>query len=88
MGLRGPREFQAEEPLVANTATLALIADWEKARKPFDERDWGRAVSSLMVFLETYPGDKAGALLLERAQAFLQKPPSHDWDGVLDVTTK
>ncbi|MCF8478880.1 MAG: HAMP domain-containing protein [Rhodospirillum sp.] len=88
IGLSDPRAGVGGDPLMADAESLALIADWREARVPFDGQDWARAVPALETFLAAHPGDRPGALLLERAQVFLDKPPSHDWDGVLDVTTK
>ncbi|PZO09957.1 MAG: adenylate/guanylate cyclase domain-containing protein [Leptolyngbya foveolarum] len=61
---------------------------YSRGRKAYKERRFHGAMALFDKALSLRPDDLAAALQLERTQAYIQRPPANDWDGVYVMTTK
>ena len=61
---------------------------YNRGREAYKERRFHGAIALFDKALTLRPTDLAAALQLERTQAYIQRPPAKDWDGVYVMTTK
>lgn len=67
---------------------IKLIENYEKGRRRYTDREFGKAMVNFGRVLEIAPDDKAAKLHLERCRHFLESPPDENWDGVWRLTSK
>ena len=65
-----------------------FLALYHQGREAYKERGFHRAIAYFDKALAMRPDDLAVTLQLERAQAYIQRPPVASWDGVYTMTTK
>jgi len=77
------------EPQVGLTAlTDAQIETFQSALAMYRERKWTDAQESFKGLLGQLPNDKPCQIYIERCVYFAENPPSSDWDGVFNRTSK
>jgi adenylate cyclase len=67
---------------------MAFIEKWQLALGNYHERQWETALAQFITLAARAGGDVASDLYVERCKAYLENPPSEDWDGVTIMTTK
>ncbi len=72
----------------ATPATLDFLGRFEAAHEAFDARDWKKAGSLLKALSAVRPDDGPTRAYIKKCDAFAQKPPAPDWDGVFSLTEK
>ena len=65
-----------------------FLSLYDRGREAYKERRFHGAIALFDKALTLRPDDLAAALQLERTQAYIQRPPAKDWDGVYVMTTK
>ncbi|MEO0455189.1 MAG: GAF domain-containing protein [Cyanobacteria bacterium P01_A01_bin.114] len=68
--------------------TLAFLDLYERARQSYTAMAFHEALQLFGQAQQMRPADRAVAIHLNRAQAYLQTPPPSNWDGVHVMTTK
>ena len=71
-----------------DSATLGFLRRFEEAHCVFDRRDWKEAFRLFKALCEERPDDGPSAAYLRKCEAFIQKPPADNWDGVFSLTQK
>jgi class 3 adenylate cyclase/CHASE2 domain-containing sensor protein len=66
----------------------AYLEAYDGSLKAYRERRWGKAIDGFRAALALRPDDKASEVYIERCEAFQENPPSGDWDGVFELTSK
>jgi len=66
----------------------AFLDVYAAALGAFKGRRWEDAIRGFQEALELKPGDTPSKTYIERATVFQSKPPSDDWEGVFDLTSK
>ena len=61
---------------------------YRQGRKAYKAREFHLAIALFDQAQAIQPNDNAVKIHLERAQAYIQRPPAKDWDGVHTMTTK
>jgi adenylate cyclase len=61
---------------------------YAKALAAFKDRRWAEAIQSFQKAMELKPADAPSKTYIERAKVFQLMPPSADWEGVFDLTSK
>ena len=61
---------------------------YSQGREAYKQRAFHRAISLFDKALLMRPDDLAVGLQLARSQAYIQRPPAKDWDGVYTMETK
>lgn len=72
----------------ASMGQKEFVRSFEDALGAYFHRRFDAAVEACEMILELHPDDTATRTLLERAKAFLQHPPTPDWDGRWVYTKK
>ena len=67
---------------------LTFLDLYRKGRKAYVSQEFHLAISLFDKALVLQPHDKAVKIHIERAQSYIQRPPTPDWDGVHVMTTK
>lgn len=65
-----------------------LISAWEAALVLYHAQQWQETIDACHALQAQDPDRKLYDIYIERAQAYLENPPSADWDGVYTFTTK
>ena len=65
-----------------------LLALYNAGRSAYQNRDFQAAIAQFEQVLQRRPDDRAAAIHLERAHAYLLSPPPASWDGVHTMTQK
>lgn len=68
--------------------TIDFLDRFEKAHCMFDERNWKQAARMFKLLLEERPEDGPSEAYMRKCEAFMQKPPAENWDGVFSLTQK
>jgi adenylate cyclase len=89
----GKREPTVVFELIAQTSAplpfpAAYLEAYDGALKAYRERRWGKAIDGFRAALALRPDDKASEVYIDRCEAFQENPPSGDWDGVFELTSK
>ena len=71
-----------------DSATLDFLRRFEEAHCVFDRRDWKEAARLFKALCEERPDDDPSDAYLRKCEAFIQKPPADNWDGVFSLTQK
>ena len=71
-----------------DSATLDFLRRFEEAHCVFDRRDWKEAARLFKALCEERPDDGPSDAYLRKCEAFIQKPPADNWDGVFSLTQK
>jgi len=71
-----------------DSATLDFLRRFEEAHCVFDRRDWKEAARLFTALCEERPDDGPSDAYLRKCEAFIQKPPADNWDGVFSLTQK
>ena len=71
-----------------DSATLDFLRRFEEAHCVFDRRDWKEAARLFKALREERPDDGPSDAYLRKCEAFIQKPPADNWDGVFSLTQK
>ena len=71
-----------------DVATLDFLRRFEEAHCVFDRRDWKEAFQLFKALCEERPDDGPSDAYLRKCEAFIQKPPADNWDGVFSLTQK
>lgn len=71
-----------------DTETLNFLDKFEKAHRVFDARNWEKAALLFKALLKERPEDGPAQAYLRKCEAFIQKPPAENWDGVFSLTQK
>jgi adenylate cyclase len=74
------------QPLTPTTESFLDL--YNQGRAAYKSSAFRLAISLFDQALAMQPDDRAVALHLERAQAYIQRPPAEGWDGVHVMTTK
>jgi adenylate cyclase len=61
-----------------------VVADYERAFALYTSRNFKAAGE----ILERHPSDRPSAVVLKRSRFYLESPPSEQWDGVFEFTSK
>ena len=69
-------------------ATLDFLRRFEEAHCVFDRRDWKEAFKLFKALRDERPDDGPSDAYLRKCEAFIQKPPADNWDGVFSLTQK
>ena len=65
-----------------------FLGQYEKALELFRARQWKDARREFEVTLKLRPDDYPSRLYVDRARQFETSPPTKDWNGVFEMTTK
>ena len=65
-----------------------LLANYNLGLEQYRKREWLVAAAKFELGLGHVPDDRPSAIYLERCLAYVQQPPSDDWDGVFSLTQK
>lgn len=65
-----------------------LMEYYEQGISAYRSQKWAEAIALFERCLKLNPDDKPAAIYLKRSQAFQQRPPGGDWDGVTTLTEK
>lgn len=65
-----------------------LLELYNAGRSAYQNRDFQAAIAQFEQVLQRRPDDRAAAIHLERAHAYLLSPPPASWDGVHTMTQK
>ena len=71
-----------------DSATLDFLRRFEEAHCVFDRRDWKEAFKLFKALRDERPDDGPSDAYLRKCEAFIQKPPADNWDGVFSLTQK
>ena len=74
------------QPLTQDMATF--LALYREGREAYINRKFHSAIALFDKAHALQPQDSTVEIYLERAQAYIQRPPAEDWDGVHVMTTK
>ncbi len=66
----------------------AMLEQYDAGLAAYRAMQWGDAEQSFLAALRAMPNDGPSTMYVERCRAFLQSPPSPDWDGVWTLTSK
>jgi adenylate cyclase len=66
----------------------ARLAEFEKARRLYRQRQWSQAQSVFQSILNIWPNDGPSIVYLKRCQDYLADEPLPEWDGVFTMTHK
>jgi adenylate cyclase len=82
--VKGKREPVAVHQILAADAMppAGVLDAFAAGRECYRRQDWARAIEAFRAALAEMPDDRPSALMLERCEAFLSRPPAADWDGV------
>jgi adenylate cyclase len=67
---------------------LDLRDRFEDALDRYRSRQWSEAIERFEELIEDYPDDEPSQVMLERARQYRDEPPSGDWDGAFQLTSK
>lgn len=84
------RIFELLQPVNANAdaSFSKFLAFYSEGMHCYRERRWNDAARNLQEALSLRPEDYPTSIHLERAQQYVQHPPSSDWNGVVELLTK
>ncbi|MEL3905484.1 MAG: CHASE2 domain-containing protein [Treponema sp.] len=71
-----------------DSKTGIFLQRFEQAHRAFDERNWRKAAQMFKILLQERPNDGPSDAYLKKCEAFIQKPPAENWDGVFSLTQK
>ncbi|MFK8184762.1 MAG: GAF domain-containing protein [Phormidesmis sp.] len=75
-----------EQPLTENMTTFLDL--YRQGREAYIAKEFHLAISLFDQAHTIKANDRAVKIHLERAQAYIQRPPAENWDGVHTMTTK
>ncbi|MGF1499342.1 MAG: GAF domain-containing protein [Elainellaceae cyanobacterium] len=75
-----------QEPL--DSTTEEFIDAYAAGRSAYNQRDFAQAIQHFQIAQRLKPNDRAAVTHLVRSQAYLQNPPTPQWDGVHTMTAK
>jgi adenylate cyclase len=76
--------FRAEAP----QKLLGLSADWEKAIKVYEAKDFIQAEYLFKEIAAQSPADLTAKLYIDRCEGYKNTPPPDEWDRVNNLTQK
>jgi adenylate cyclase len=68
--------------------TREMLSYFQQGYEHYLSRQWEYAGNQFRQALQIYSGDGPSRLYLERCDNFMNNPPSEDWDGAHDFSTK
>jgi len=81
-------ELIAHRDTPLDAATLEFLDIYRQARRAYTDMRFQEAIELFQAAARLRPADRAVAVHLNRAQAYLRHPPPEGWDGVHVMTSK
>lgn len=87
--LQGIKIFEPFNMNEGDKAKLEKILELsEKGFNHYLKKEWKEGIGAYKQVLELKPGDKLSDMMIKRCEAYMEEPPSADWDGVFTYTKK
>lgn len=68
--------------------TLHIIENFSEGVALYRRKEWNKAIVKFNEVLKIKPDDYPSKLYIERINQLIKQPPTDDWDGIFDMTTK
>lgn len=87
--LQGIKIFEPFNMAEGDKEILTKILELsDKGIHHYLKKEWKEAIHVYKQVLELKPGDKVSDMFIKRCEAYMEEPPSADWDGVFTYTKK